>query len=222
MRFQAMAFWCCVAALLAGRASAQQPRDPAQRAALVVYVADSAGKPLPAALITLGGGRSALTDSTGHARIDGLEPGNARVQVSRIGYLGADTLLRIPQPGQEIRLATQLRATPVSVTGVTATAVPDSAFVGSYSLDWHAQSTTIPGNGLQIQRDGNGFVVTYTPSGGSPMTGERVRVRGNTLSFTVTGRSPLQMTLIFRGGVITGRWQAMNGASGRLTGRKRA
>jgi hypothetical protein len=141
--------------------------------------------------------------------------------VSRIGYVGADTLLMIPHPGQEIRLSIQLRTAPVSIAEVAATAVPDSTFVGSYTVEWHAQGGVLPGQALQVQRHGDGFVVTWFPSGGSPMIGERVRVRGNTLSFTVTGRSPLQMTINFSGGRITGRWQAISGASGRLTGQKR-
>jgi hypothetical protein len=93
--------------------------------------------------------------------------------------------------------------------------------VGSYTVEWHAQGGVLPGQVLQVQRHGDGFAITWFPSGGSPMTGERVRVRGNTLSFTVTGRSPMQMTINFSGGRITGRWQAISGASGRLTGQKR-
>jgi hypothetical protein len=186
---------------------------------LFIVAADSTGAPVPAARVMLSGRRSVLTDSAGHLRIDGLEPGPARVRVSRIGYVGADTLLTLPRAG-EIHLSVQLRAAPVAVQAVTATGVPDSTFVGTYNVNWHAQQVTLTGGRLQVQRHGERFAVTWFPAEGRAMAGDRVRVRGRTLSFTVTGRSPVQFTINVNEGRIVGRWEAMNGESGRLTGEK--
>ncbi len=152
---------------------------------------------------------SRVRDSAAQARIDGLSTGSVRLQVTRIGYQPADTTISIDAAGYPITVVLEPGSVPLEQ--VSATAVPDSTFVGSDSIDWHAQGQVLRNSvRLQIQRTGDGFSILWHPESGRPLNA----------SFVVTQRSPLNIRIAIREGVITGRWEALSGGSGRLTGRK--
>lgn len=212
-------WWAMFAAamLFSDEAPAQSSGAAGSQAA-VIRVVDTSGAPVPAALIRVRNHPGALTDSAGQARMDGLNPGSVRLQVTRIGYQPADTTVTIDATGHPVVVT--LRPGSVRLDDVSASAVPDSTFVGSYSVDWHAQGGVLrDGARLEIQRGPDGLSVLWHPQGGRPMHGTRVRVRGSTITFVVTQRSPVTIRITIRDGVLNGRWESLGG-SGRLTGRK--
>jgi hypothetical protein len=115
-----------VATVLAVTASlAGAPATRAQEAGALLRgtVADSAGTPIPFALVrTLPGAAEQFTSPRGAFAVAGLAPGTYRVQVRQVGYLPFDSAVAIGPDGATLRvvlraLAIQLDALTVAATG---------------------------------------------------------------------------------------------------------
>jgi outer membrane cobalamin receptor len=80
------------------------------------------GAPVPGASVELEAlGRSALTDATGAFHLRGLEAGEARLRISRIGYRTAERAVEIGH-GRTARVTLRLEPSAIAVAGVMARA----------------------------------------------------------------------------------------------------
>ncbi|HUP89689.1 MAG TPA: carboxypeptidase-like regulatory domain-containing protein, partial [Longimicrobiales bacterium] len=123
--------------VMSGTAQVPAGGRPANPTAIIGTVADSAGRPLAGAAVTIKQGEAAgivtgaLTDAKDKFRIEGLSTGKYRVHISYIGFKANQQEIELSSSALTSNLgAVKLATDAIAVEGVTATALRSSMTVG--------------------------------------------------------------------------------------------